>query len=413
MYTGPNGGFVLDARKQLEIIRNNTMEIISEEELLKKLERSVASKTPLRVKLGLDPSAPDLHLGHAVVLHKLREFQELGHQVIIILGDFTGRIGDPTGRSETRRQLSDEEVLANAATYREQVFKILDPAKTEVVFNSKWLANLDFADVIKLASTITVARMLEREDFARRYREQQPISIHEFFYPLMQGYDSIALHADIEFGATEQKFNLLMGRHLQREYSQEPQVCIMMPILVGLDGVQKMSKSLGNYIGITEEPGEIYGKVMSMADELMIEYYNLATDYTMEQVNKIDASLKDGTMHPRDAKMRLAHSIVRIYHGQVAADDAEAEFKNVFQQKDLPSDIPEIDVTSLVEEGTVSLLKLLTFADMAASSSEARRLLQQGGVKVNGVKTADIEAVILPASGTVIQAGKRKYVKLI
>ncbi len=403
----------MDARKQLEIIRNNTMEIISEEELLKKLERSVASKTPLRVKLGLDPSAPDLHLGHAVVLHKLREFQELGHQVIIILGDFTGRIGDPTGRSETRRQLSDEEVLANAATYREQVFKILDSAKTEVVFNSKWLAKLDFADVIKLASTITVARMLEREDFARRYREQQPISIHEFFYPLMQGYDSIALHADIEFGATEQKFNLLMGRHLQREYSQEPQVCIMMPILVGLDGVQKMSKSLGNYIGITEEPGEIYGKVMSMADELMIEYYSLATDYTLDQVNIIDASLKDGTLHPRDAKMRLAHSIVRIYHGQVAADDAEAEFKNVFQQKDLPSDIPEIDVTPLVEEGAVSLLKLLTFADMAASSSEARRLLQQGGVKVNGVKTADIEAVIPPESGTVIQAGKRKYVKII
>jgi tyrosyl-tRNA synthetase len=403
----------MDARKQLEIIKNNTIEIISEDELLKKLERSVATKTPLRIKLGLDPSAPDLHLGHAVVLHKLREFQDLGHHVIIILGDFTGRIGDPTGRSETRKQLSDAEVLANAATYREQVFKILDPDKTEVVFNSQWLAKLNFADVISLASRYTVARMLERDDFARRYREQQPISIHEFFYPLMQGYDSIALHADVEFGATEQKFNLLMGRHLQREYGQDPQICIMMPILVGLDGVQKMSKSLGNYIGITEEPGQIYGKVMSMADELMTEYYNLATDYSMEQVAEIEEALAKGTLHPRDAKMQLAHSIVAIYHGQDAADKAEAEFKNVFQQGDLPSDIPDIDVSSLIEQGTVSLLKLLTFANMVASNSEARRLIQQGGVKVNGVKADDIEALIPAASGMIIQAGKRKYIRIL
>jgi tyrosyl-tRNA synthetase len=404
---------LVDAQKQMEIIKNNTMEIISEDELLKKLERSVASNTPLKVKLGLDPSAPDLHLGHAVVLHKLREFQELGHQVIIILGDFTGRIGDPTGRSETRRQLSDEEVLANAATYREQVFKILDPAKTEVVFNSQWLAKLNFADVIALASKYTVARMLEREDFSRRYREQQPISIHEFFYPLMQGYDSIALHADIEFGATEQKFNLLMGRHLQREYGQEPQICIMMPILVGLDGVQKMSKSLGNYIGITEEPGEIYGKVMSMADELMTEYYSLATDYTMAEVAEIESALINGTLHPRDAKMKLAHCIVRIYHGGDAADTAEAEFKNVFQQGDLPSDIPEVDVSPLVEQGAVSLLKLMTFANLTGSSSEARRLIQQGGVRVNGEKTEDIEAMIPAVPGTVIQAGKRKYIRIL
>lgn len=403
----------MDARKQLEIIKNNTAEIITEEELLKKLERSVATGKPLKVKLGLDPSAPDLHLGHAVVLHKLRELQELGHSITIILGDFTGRIGDPTGRSTTRRQLSDEEVLANAATYKEQVFKILDPEKTEVVFNSQWLAKLNFADVIHLASKYTVARMLEREDFARRYREQQPISIHEFFYPLMQGYDSIALEADIEFGATEQKFNLLMGRHLQREFGQEPQVCIMMPILVGLDGVEKMSKSLGNYIGITEEPGQMYGKVMSMADELMIEYYNLATDYKAEEVRQISEALKNGTLHPRDAKMRLAHRIVQIYHGKEAADKAEEEFKRMFQQKELPSEIPAVDVSGLAEDGRVNLVKFLVAAQMAASNSEARRLVQQGGVKVNGEKITDINASIEAVPGTVVQAGKRRFARFM
>lgn len=402
----------MDANRQFEIIKNNTIEIISDEELLKKLERSVKTGTPLRVKLGLDPSAPDLHLGHAVVLHKLREFQQLGHHVIIILGDFTGRIGDPTGRSETRRQLSDEEVLANAATYRDQLYKILDPVKTEVVFNSQWLAELKFAEVIRLSATYTVARMLEREDFARRYREQQPISIHEFFYPLMQGYDSVALRADIEFGATEQKFNLLMGRHLQREYGQEPQICIMMPILLGLDGVQKMSKSLGNYIGITDEPGQIYGKAMSIADELMPEYYKLAADYTMEQVAEVDARLKDGTLHPRDAKMQLAHRIVRIYHGQEEADRAQDEFKNVVQNRNLPSDIPEVDVTSIAENGSVKILRLLAFTGLAASASEARRLVQQGGIRVDGNRVDDLDGVVQVIPGLVIQAGKRKFVRL-
>jgi len=402
----------MEARQQLEVIKNNTVEIIQEDELLNKLQRCVTTGTPLRVKLGLDPSAPDLHLGHAVVLHKLREFQELGHQVVIILGDFTGRIGDPTGRSETRRQLSDEEVLANAATYREQIFKILHPDKTEVVFNSEWLAKLDFAGVIQLSSSYTVARMLEREDFARRYREQQPISIHEFFYPLMQGYDSVALRADVEFGATEQKFNLLMGRHLQREYGQEPQVCIMMPILVGLDGVQKMSKSLGNYIGITEEPEQIYGKIMSMSDELMPEYYRLATDYSREQTAEVEASLNNGSLHPRDAKMRLAHRIVQIYHGAEAAGLAEEEFKKIFQQRDLPSDIPEIDASGLTGNGAVQLVRLLVFAGLAASNSEARRLLQQGGVRVDGARVDDAEALIAIKPGLVIQAGKRRFVRL-
>ncbi len=402
----------MNVKQQFEIIKNNTVEIISEEELLKKLNYSVSTGKPLRVKLGLDPSAPDLHLGHAVVLHKLREFQELGHQVIIILGDFTGRIGDPTGRSETRRQLTDEEVLQNAATYREQVFKILDPVKTEVVFNSDWLAKLNFADVIKLAACYNVARMLEREDFSKRYKEQQPIGIHEFFYPLMQGYDSVFLRADIEFGATEQKFNLLMGRHLQREYGQDPQVCIMMPILVGLDGAQKMSKSLKNYIGITEEPSQMFGKAMSMPDRLMPEYYKLATDYTMWEVAEVEKALADGSLHPRDAKLRLARRIVQLYHGKEAAEQAEAEFKNIFQQGNLPNDIPEIDISPITEAGEVSLLKLLTFANLAASNSEARRLIQQGGVKVNDEKVDEIEAKISAAAGTVIQAGKRKFIKI-
>ncbi|MFW0861516.1 MAG: tyrosine--tRNA ligase [Dethiobacter sp.] len=402
----------LNVQQQFEIIKNNTVEIIAEEELLKKLNHSVSTGIPLRVKLGLDPSAPDLHLGHAVVLHKLREFQELGHQVMIILGDFTGRIGDPTGRSEARRELTDEEVLLNAATYREQVFKILDPVKTEIVFNSEWLAKLNFADVIKLAARYKVARMLEREDFSKRFKEHQPIGIHEFFYPLMQGYDSVFLHADVEFGATEQKFNLLMGRHLQREYGQDPQVCIMMPILVGLDGAQKMSKSLKNYIGITEEPSQMFGKAMSMSDQLMLEYYKLATDYTMGQVAEVERALADGSLHPRDAKLRLARRIVQLYHSKEAAEQAETEFKNIFQKGNLPSDLPEIDVSPIAEGGEVSLLKLLTFANLAVSNSEARRLMQQGGVKVNDEKVDEIEAKISAEAGTVIQAGKRKFIKI-
>ncbi|HHU31023.1 MAG: tyrosine--tRNA ligase [Bacillota bacterium] len=402
----------MDALEQLKKIKNNTVEIINEEELLKKLKHSVASGKPLQVKLGLDPSAPDLHLGHAVVLRKLRELQEMGHQITIILGDFTGRIGDPTGRSETRQQLTEEEVLANAATYREQVFKILDPHKTRIAFNSEWLSKLDFAAVIELASKYTVARMMEREDFARRYQEGLPISIHEFFYPLMQGYDSVALQADIEFGATEQKFNLLMGRHLQREYGQEPQVCITMPILVGLDGVNKMSKSLGNYIGITEEPAQMYGKVMSMVDELMPEYYRLATDFSVEEVAAVERWLKDGSLHPRDAKMRLAHRIVSLYHGREAADRAEAEFKQVFQQGGLPDNIPEVDASTIAEDGKVKLLQLLTFAKLVPSNSEARRLIQQGGVKVNGARITDLAAELPAEPGTVIQVGKRRFIKI-
>ena len=306
---------MLPVEEQLARIKENVAEIITEDELVDKLRRSFAEKRPLRCKLGIDPSAPDIHLGHAVVLRKLKAFQEMGHHVIIILGDFTGRIGDPTNRSDTRPQLSEEEVLANARTYQEQIYKILDREKTELLFNSKWLGKLNFSDILQIASTYTVARMLEREDFANRFRGNLPISIHEFFYPLMQGYDSIAVKADIEFGATEQKFNLLMGRHLQKEFGQEPQVALTMPILVGTDGVQKMSKSLGNYIGINEPPEEIYGKVMSIPDEIMPDYFYLGTALPPAEAGRIVDDLRNNRLHPRDAKMRLAREIVGLYHG--------------------------------------------------------------------------------------------------
>jgi tyrosyl-tRNA synthetase len=393
---------------QLDLIRRGVVEIIPEEDLIRKLERSIAERQPLRVKLGLDPTAPDIHLGHTVVLHKMRQFQELGHQVIIILGDFTARIGDPTGRSETRKPLSPEEIEANAATYREQIFKILDPARTRVVFNSQWLAPLTFADVIALAARYTVARMLERDDFARRFREGSPIGIHEFLYPLMQGYDSVALAADVELGGTDQKFNLLMGRVLQREYGQEPQVAITMPILEGLDGVQKMSKSLGNYVGITEPPGEMYGKIMSLPDELMVRYFELVTAVPAEEVRSIAEGLAEGRLHPRDVKMRLAREIVTAYHSREAAERAEAEFVRVFRHHDLPEEVPVFRVAP----GRVWLPRLMMEAGLAPSTSEARRLIQQGGVKVDGIPVADPTAEIVPVEGMVIKAGKRRFVRL-
>ncbi len=398
---------LLSAEEQYKILTENIAEIITEDELLKKLEYSVANNKPLRCKLGIDPSAPDLHLGHAVVLHKLRQFQELGHHIIIILGDFTGMVGDPTGRSETRIQLTVEEVMANARTYQEQIFNILDADKTELVFNSSWLAKLNFADIIKLASSLTVARMMEREDFSRRYRENIPISIHEFFYPLMQGYDSIAIRADIEFGATEQKFNLLMGRHLQREYGQEPQVAFTMPILVGTDGVQKMSKSLGNYIGITEPPGEIYGKTMSIPDDLMPEYYKLATGLPGSEVAVLLEQLNSGRLHPRDAKMRLARDIVKLYHGETAAKAAEDGFKQVFQKGELPSEIAGYSF-----KAPVGLVEIMLNSGLASSKSEARRLIEQNGVKINSETVSDPACQIDRPCQFVVQVGKRKFARV-
>ncbi|GIP48069.1 tyrosine--tRNA ligase [Paenibacillus sp. J53TS2] len=403
-----------EVERQLQVISRGVVEIVPEDELKQKVIKSVVTGKPLKVKLGLDPSAPDIHVGHTVVMQKLRQFQELGHQVQLIIGDFTGRIGDPTGKSETRKQLTEEDVQRNAETYRQQIFKILDPDKTQVNFNSEWLAPMTFADVVKLSAKVTVARMLERDDFTKRYTTGQPISIHEFFYPLMQGMDSVALESDIELGGTDQKFNLLMGRTLQKEYGKDTQVAIMTPIIEGLDGVQKMSKSLGNYIGIDEAPNEIYGKAMSVPDELMTKYYELVTDLSLEEFAALREGLKSGEVHPRDAKMRLAHTLVRMYHGQEAADAAQEHFVTVFQQRALPEDIEEKEVPAAeLENGKIRLIKLLTLIEFAASNGEAKRSIQQGAVKLNEEKISDPNAEVELAGGEIIQVGKRKFAKLL
>lgn len=399
--------------RQLHIISRGVVEIVPVDELKRKIMKSVVKEEPLRVKLGLDPSAPDIHIGHTVVMQKLRQFQELGHQVQLIIGDFTGKIGDPTGKSETRKQLTDEDVLRNAETYRQQIFKILDPDKTQVFFNSEWLAPMSFADVVKLSAKVTVARMLERDDFTKRYQSGHPISIHEFFYPLMQGMDSVALKSDIELGGTDQKFNLLMGRTLQKEYDVDTQVVIMTPLLEGLDGVKKMSKSLRNYIGIDEEPNEIYGKAMSVPDNLMLKYYELVTDLTIEQLKELEVGLKENALHPRDAKMKLAHTLVRMYHGIEAAQAAQDNFITIFQQHALPADIEEVEISgNELEDGQIDVIKLLTEIGFATSNGEARRSIQQGSVKINEEKMTDINAKVELQPGDIIQVGKRKFAKI-
>lgn len=404
----------LSVDAELELLKRGAAEVISEESLRAKLVQSRATKRPLRVKLGTDPSAPDIHLGHAVVYRKLKQFQDLGHEVFFLIGDFTGRIGDPTGKSETRPALTREEVEANARTYEEQLAKILDPQRIHVVFNSSWLAPLTFEDVIRLASKYTVARMLEREDFAKRYADQRAIFIHEFFYPLMQGYDSVALRADVELGGTDQKFNLLVGRDLQREYGQDPQVALMMPLLVGIDGVNKMSKSLGNYIGINEPPGEIYGKTMSIPDDLIVPYFELATEVPLDEVRRIGAGLKDGSLHPRDEKRRLARAIVGLYHGTQAAAEAEANFDRLFLHKDIPDEIPEarLESSELTGAGRIWIVRLLVRCGLAASNGEARRLVEQGGVKFDGGAVTQSDAEVAPVDGSVVQVGKRRFVRL-
>lgn len=402
-----------EVERQLHIISRGVVEIVPVDELKRKIMKSVVKGEPLRVKLGLDPSAPDIHIGHTVVMQKLRQFQELGHQVQLIIGDFTGKIGDPTGKSETRKQLTDEDVLRNAETYRQQIFKILDPDKTQVFFNSEWLAPMSFADVVKLSAKVTVARMLERDDFTKRYQSGHPISIHEFFYPLMQGMDSVALKSDIELGGTDQKFNLLMGRTLQKEYDVDTQVVIMTPLLEGLDGVKKMSKSLRNYIGIDEEPNEIYGKAMSVPDNLMLKYYELVTDLTIEQLKELEVGLKENALHPRDAKMKLAHTLVRMYHGIEAAQAAQDNFITIFQQHALPADIEEVEISgNELEDGQIDVIKLLTQIGFATSNGEARRSIQQGSVKINEEKMTDINAIVELQPGDIIQVGKRKFAKI-
>lgn len=375
---------MISAAEQFRLISYGVADLLPEDEFKKKLEKAVATNTPLIIKLGLDPTAPDIHLGHTVVLRKLKLFQDFGHKVIILIGDFTARIGDPTGKSVTRPPLTEEQVITNAKTYQEQIFKVLDPEKTEVRFNSEWLSKLDFADVLKLASKYTVARMLERDDFHKRYTEGRPISIHEFMYPLMQGYDSIALKADVEFGGTDQTFNLLMGRHLQGEEGMPEQTIITMPILEGLDGVQKMSKSLGNYIGISEAPSEMYGKAMSIPDELMMRYFMLVTDMSIEEQEQLSKDLESGAAHPRDVKMKLAHTIVRLYHGEEAANFGQDEFIRVFQKHAMPTDIPEYKVA--ITEEPVFVPQLLSDAGLTASNGEARRSIKAGAFKIDGEK---------------------------
>ncbi|MGO4888735.1 tyrosine--tRNA ligase [Anaerobacillus sp. MEB173] len=399
-----------EVARQVEILQRGVIQIVPENGLKEKIEQSVLTGVPLKVKLGMDPSAPDVHIGHTVVLHKLRQFQELGHQIQLIIGDFTGRIGDPTGKSETRKQLTDEQVKANAETYVQQYGKILDMEKVKIYYNSEWLSKLNFADVVELAGKITVARMLERDDFEKRYKSGQSISVHEFFYPLMQGYDSVALESDIELGGTDQMFNLLMGRHLQEEYGKGKQIAMMMPLIEGLDGERKMSKSLNNYIGIDEAPNEIFGKSMSIPDELMVKYYKLATDISLEELVRLEEGLANGTVHPRDAKMDLGKKFVEMYHGPEAAEEAVHYFKTVFQQRALPTDIPETEWSGSDEIGIIDLLVELKLMN---SKGEARRMIQNGGVKINEEKVTDIQQQVNIKNEMIIQVGKRKFVKII
>ena len=399
---------MISAQEQVRQIKHGVADLIREEELLKKIERSIKENKPLTIKLGLDPTAPDIHLGHTVPLRKLKLFQDFGHQVVIIIGGFTARIGDPSGKSVTRPPLTKEQVAENAATYKEQIFKILDKDKTIIRDNSEWLEEMNFADVLRLASRYTVARMMERDDFNKRFKEGRAIGIHEFMYPLMQGYDSVAIKADVEFGGTDQTFNVLMGRTLQAEEGQEPQVVITMPLLEGLDGVQKMSKSLGNYIGISEAPKEMYGKSMSIPDELMMRYFMLVTDMTIEEQEALKAKLESGEAHPRDVKMQLARTIVRLYHGEEAALEAVEEFKRVFQQHALPIDIPEYEMAT--PEGPVFVPQFCTDAGLTASNGEARRSIKAGAFKINGEKYT--EENITLEDGMIVQVGKRKFVKV-
>ena len=394
--------------EQLKIIKKGTLDIINEEELIKKLEKSIKENKPLKIKLGLDPSAPDIHLGHTVVLRKLKQLQDLGHEIIIIIGDFTGKIGDPTGKSRMRKFLSDEEVLQNAKTYEEQVFKILDKEKTTIKFNSEWLSKLTFGDVLKLTASTTVARMLEREDFKLRFENQRPIYLNEFFYPLMQAFDSTAIEADIEFGGTDQRFNLLSGRNLQKEIGEEPQIVIMMPLIQGLDGKNKMSKTLGNYIGIYESAKSKYQKVMEIPDELIVKYYTLLTDVDDEKIKEVEAKLKDESVNPRDIKMDLAREIVSLYHTEEEVEQAEERFKMIFQMGQKPKDIDTVNVS----KEDFDLISTVVDKGLVSSKSEFRRLLLQGGIKINDKKIT-MEKDLPKEGEIVVQVGKKKFMKII
>ena len=393
--------------EQLAVIKRGCVELLVEKEL----EDKLATGRSLIIKAGFDPTAPDLHLGHTVLIQKLRQFQQLGHDVHFLIGDFTGMIGDPTGKSETRKVLTREDVLRNAETYKEQVFKILDPEKTKVVFNSSWLNELGCGGMIALASKYTVARMLERDDFHKRYTTQQPIAIHEFLYPLIQGYDSVAMKADVELGGTDQKFNLLMGRELQREWGQSPQCVLTMPLLEGLDGINKMSKSLGNYIGISETPDEIFGKVMSISDELMIRYYELLSDMSVAEFEKLKSGMADGSVHPMAAKKALGRELVDRFHGAGQGQQAEENFVKRFKENEIPDEMPQVSYGMV--DCPLLLAKALTEAGLTKSNGEARRSIDQGGVKLNGEKVSNANLELAVSGEYIVQIGKRRFARIV
>jgi tyrosyl-tRNA synthetase len=387
------------------------VEIIPEDELIKKLERSIKTKKSLRIKQGFDPTAPDIHLGHTVGLRKLKQFQELGHKIVLIIGDYTGMVGDPSERSSTRPQLTRDEVMENAETYQKQFFKIIDKSKTEVHFNGEWFSKMSFLDIIHLASRFTLARMLERDDFSKRYSQQVPISLHELFYPLMQAYDSVAIKADVEIGATEQKFNLLAGRQIQEVYGQEPQIALTLPVLPGVDGVQRMAKSTGNYIGIDEPPSEIFGKIMSIPDDLIYPYFELLTDLPLDELKKIKKDLDQGKENPMILKKKLGIEIVSLYHNEKKAVKAKEGFERVFSKKELPEKIAVFKLD--YDEPKIWIVKLLTMTKLCASSGQARRLIRQGGVYLDDKRVED-ENMEIPIEGEkLLKVGKRKFLKII
>lgn len=395
--------------EQMDLIKRGTVEILPEEELIKKIEKSIIKNKPMIIKQGFDPTAPDIHLGHTVGIRKLRHFQELGHQVVVIIGDYTAMVGDPSEKNSTRPRLSHETVMEHAQTYQEQFFKILDKEKTQVRFNGDWFSKMTFEEIMGLASKFTVARMLERDDFSNRYKNQLPISIHEFFYPLMQGYDSVVIQADVELGATEQKFNLVIGRQIQKEFKQETQVVLTLPVLEGLDGKQRMSKSLGNYIGIDEPGKEIYGKAMSIPDEIIYRYFELISDVDSVELDNIKQQLENPGINPRDVKKYLARTIVRMYHSEEEALYAQKEFENVFVKKDIPDDIPEMKI----DAAEMRIDDLIVFTKTAESKGQARRLVTGGGVSISGEKITDPFTMISLKDGQILKVGKRKFVKII
>lgn len=400
--------------EELALIRRGAEDIFPEEELVDKLKRSRAEERPLRVKLGVDPTASELHLGHLIPVLKLAQFQQLGHQAVLIIGDYTAMVGDPTNRNKARPQLTHEQTLANAADYTKHFFRFLDPSLTEVVHNGQWFGKMTFADVIGLMSRMTLARMLEREDFQLRWKSELPISLHELVYPLMQGYDSLQVRADIELGGTDQKFNILVGRDLQKEAGQEPQVGVCNPILIGLDGKEKMSKTAGNYIALADSADDMYGKTMSIPDQLMMQYFELITTVSLQELERLRQGLSDGSIHPRDAKRQLAREIVKRFHSEEAAWAAEEQFDKVHRQREIPDDVPEFVLQpGVLEAGRIWIVRLLVEAGLAPSNSEARRLIVQGGVRLDGEVVSDPAFDWEPKSGTVVQVGRRRFARIV